>query len=129
MAKILVIEDDTNARNAISRTLKRNGFEVITAPDGRRGLKLIEEKELDLVLTDIFMPDMDGLETVRAIAKNKSDLPIIAMTGSIEKVFLAAALKFGAISGLSKPFTPDELLCKVNGALKMAKKKRPSISD
>jgi len=67
MAKILIIEDVEEARNSIRRTLEMDGYDVITAPDGKKGLDLIQENIPDLVITDIFMPEMEGLETIRRI--------------------------------------------------------------
>lgn len=87
MTKILIIEDDDAARHSIRRTLERNGYEVIVTPDGKIGLNMIEQQAPDAVLTDIFMPEMDGLEFIRKIMKSKPDMPVIAMTGSIETPF------------------------------------------
>lgn len=117
MTKILIIEDDDAARHSIRRTLERNGYEVIVTPDGKIGLNMIEQQAPDAVLTDIFMPEMDGLEFIRKIMKSKPDMPVIAMTGSIETPFLEAALQFGAVYGLYKPFKPEELLSTVQKVL------------
>ena len=117
MAKILVIEDVDDARNSIRRTLEMYGYDVITAPEGKKGLNLIQENTPDLVITDIFMPEMEGLETIRRIVKSKPNLPVIVMTGSIEPSFLEAGLEFGAVCGLYKPFTPEKLLSAVSKAL------------
>ena len=117
MAKILIIEDVEDARNSIRRTLEMSDYEVIVAPDGKKGLKLIHEQAPDLVITDIFMPEMDGLETIRRIVKSKSNLPVIVITGSIETPFLNAGLQFGAVCGLYKPFTPEQLLSAVHKTL------------
>ncbi len=117
MSKILIIEDVEEARNSIRRTLEMDGYDVITAPEGKKGLNLIQENILDLVITDIFMPEMEGLETIRRIIKSKPNLPVIVMTGAIELPFLEAGLHFGAISGLYKPFTPEKLLSAVTKAL------------
>lgn len=117
MTKILIIEDDDAARHSIRRTLERNGYEVIVTPDGQIALNVIEQQTPDAVLTDIFMPEMDGLEFIRKIMKSKPDMPVIAMTGSIETPFLEAALQFGAVYGLYKPFKPEELLSTVQKVL------------
>ncbi|MCH7679364.1 response regulator [candidate division KSB1 bacterium] len=117
MSKILIIEDVEEARNSIRRTLEMDGYDVITAPEGKKGLNLIQENILDLVITDIFMPEMEGLETIRRIVKSKPNLPVIVITGSIELSFLEVGLQFGAVSGLYKPFTPEKLLSAVTKAL------------
>ena len=117
MAKILIIEDVDEARNSIRRTLEMDGYDVITAPDGKKGLNLIQGDAPDLVITDILMPEMEGLETIQKIAKSKPNLPVIVMTGSIGTPYLQAGLHFGAVYGLYKPFTPEKLLSAVTKAL------------
>ncbi len=117
MAKILIIEDVDEARNSIRRTLEIEGYNVITAPDGKKGLNLIQADAPDLVITDILMPEMEGLETIQKIAKSKPNLPVIVMTGSIGTPYLQAGLHFGAVYGLYKPFTPEKLLSAVTKAL------------
>ena len=114
MAKILIIEDVDEARNSIRRTLEMDGYDVITAPDGKKGLNLIQGDAPDLVITDIYMPEMEGLETIQKIAKSKPNLPVIVITGS---PFMKVGLQFGAACGLCKPFTPEELLFAVTKVL------------
>jgi len=124
MPTILIIEDVAEARKAISRTLETNGYEVLTAPNGKLGLHVVQDVPVDLVLTDILMPEMEGLETIRAIVNLRPDLPIIAMTGSICEPFLEAAVAFGAVSGLTKPFSNDLLLRQIANALGNKLRKR-----
>ena len=85
---------------------------------------MIEQQAPDAVLTDIFMPEMDGLEFIRKIMKSKPDMPVVAMTGSIETCFLEAALQFGAVYGLYKPFKPEELLSTVQKVLSSTVKQK-----
>jgi len=117
MARVLVIDDQEAVRDGLRRTLEMHGYQVLTAPDGKRGLQQIEQQRPDLVLTDIFMPEMEGLETIKRISQLAPELPIIVMTGSTWTPFLKAGIKFGAVSGLYKPFTPEELLAAVRQAL------------
>lgn len=117
MAKILIVEDEDELRNAIRRTLEMNGYDVVTAGEGRQALKLIGEEQPDLVLTDIFMPGMEGLETIQRLAGAHPGLPIVVMTGSLDRLFLDLGLKFGAVHGLSKPFSTDELLIVIDKSL------------
>lgn len=115
--KILVIEDVQEARNSIRRTLEMNGYEVMTAPNGQIGLDLVQNDAPDLVITDIFMPEMEGLETIKRITKSNPNLPIIVMTGSVDDPFLNVGLQFGAVCGLYKPFTSEQLISAVSKAL------------
>jgi len=117
MATILVIDDVNDARATIREMLQRGGYEVIEASNGKEGLIMIDQHTPDVVVTDIFMPEMEGLETIQQIVKTRPHLPVIAFTASITKLYLQTALKFGAIAGLFKPFTQAELLSAVHKAL------------
>ena len=115
MARILAIDDDGAICATVGLILERANHQVVTAQDGRRGLKLLEADHFDLLLIDIFMPEMDGLETIRMVRKSKPDLPIIVMSGStIEGTkmpdYLSFATKLGAIESLRKPFRPAGLV-------------------
>lgn len=114
MAKVLVIDDIEFTRETIGKMLSRNGYEVIEASNGRDGIELFKQSSPDLVLTDILMPEMDGLETIQKLNQLSPELPIIAITGSADSPFLEIALKFGAVTGLFKPFKQAELLSEVN---------------
>ena len=117
MAKILIVEDEDELRNAIRRTLEVNGFEVEVAADGRKALSVIQKDTPDLVLTDIFMPGMEGLEMIRKLSTGHPGLPIVVMTGSLDRLFIELGLKFGAVYGLHKPFSTDELLLTIEQSL------------
>src|SRR5262245_3485049 len=112
MARILVIDDDEAIRSVLTVLLGNKNHEVVTAQNGRRGLEAVENSHFDLLITDIFMPEMDGLEAMRLVRMNKPDLPIIVMSGSGNRAapdFLAMATKLGAIESIPKPFRPAEL--------------------
>jgi len=122
MARILAIDDDGAICATVSLILERAGHQIVAAQDGRRGLKLLEANRFDLLLIDIFMPEMDGLETIRVLRKSKPDLPIIVMSGStIEGTkmpdYLSFATKLGAIESLRKPFKPAALVEMVDRCL------------
>lgn len=112
MPRILVIEDDPVMLEFMRIVLQETGYEVETAEGGVEGMKAIERTDLDLVVTDIYMPDMDGLEIVREIKARFPDLKTLAMTsgGSHDNVsVLIVAEVFGADASLKKPFSKDEL--------------------
>ena len=120
MARILVIDDDQAIRTTIRLLLEREGHDVELAEDGRKGLSRFESGQFDLLIVDIFMPGMDGLETVRNIHRLRPHVPVIVISGyafrsALETVpdFLSMAMKFGAISSLSKPFKPSDLISAV----------------
>ncbi len=116
MARILVIEDDKDNRQIIREILKAQDHEVMEAEDGHMGLSLQEEHGFDLVLTDILMPVMEGIETVRELTRQYPGLRIIAMS-AFRQGYLDAARKFGAMETLEKPFTPNEVVACVERCL------------
>lgn len=120
MARILVIDDDADVRRAIRRHLQSDGHEVVEAPDGKAGMRLFREHPTDLVVTDLFMPEQEGLETIRELRRSFKDLKILVVTGAAPGSaldFRAQATMLGAAATLGKPFTRDELLGAVNTLL------------
>jgi CheY-like chemotaxis protein len=120
MARIEVIDDDQAIRTTIKLLLEREGHDVVLAEDGRKGIEQFRTGQFDLLIVDIFMPGMDGLETIRSIHQIQPDIPIIVISGyafrtALESVpdFLNMAMKFGAVSSLQKPFRPSQLLSAV----------------
>lgn len=113
MARILLIDDETDFRKTVRRMLERAGHEVDEAESGRAGLARLDEAKYDLVLTDIIMPDMEGLETIQHVKQRDPNLPVIAMSGggrvSAMKP-LAVAKMLGATRLLDKPFARADLL-------------------
>lgn len=127
MQRILVIDDDGAVRAAVKTLLEHEGFEVVPAEDGRAGLESVESTRFDLVIVDIFMPGMDGLETITAFHRRVPLVPIIAMSGFMFRDsatpapdFLAMATKLGAASSLPKPFRSRDLLAAVYTCLHQA---------
>ncbi|MBN2010627.1 response regulator [candidate division KSB1 bacterium] len=117
MSRILVIDDIDEARNTVCKILTRNGFDVVEAYNGKEAIKLVKNNMPDLVITDILMPEMEGLETIQELMKLNRKLPIVAITGSTDSPYLQVALKLGATKGLYKPFNQADLLSAVNSAL------------
>lgn len=113
MAKILLIDDDPLVRHTITRILSRDGYEVVSARNGREGLAAFQNEQPALVITDILMPEQEGVETIRAIRQLSPDLPIIAISGGGRfsgADYLAIATAFGASRTIAKPFEADTLL-------------------
>ena len=117
--RILLLDDEPELRSALRDRLILEGYDVQTAPDGRRGLKLYQENPVDLVITDVLMPEMDGLEVIRVLCGIPAPPLIIAMSGggSRDLDFLVEATEFGATRTLSKPFRLDDLIILVNDLL------------
>lgn len=119
MARILVIDDERELRGVVVRFLVADGHEVVAAANGREGLQAVRREVPNLVLTDIIMPEQEGVETIIALRREFPDLPIIAMSGGSagSGSFLKAALRLGARRTLEKPFGRVELLTAVREAL------------
>jgi CheY-like chemotaxis protein len=130
MLRILVVDDDTAVRGAIKMVLEQDGHEVVLASNGRAGVSAVDEGRFDLVICDIFMPGMDGIETISAFHRLNPQMPVIAMSGFMFRDgqtpapdYLTLSTKLGAAYSLRKPFRPQELLkavreCAANGRLK-----------
>jgi len=118
MARILVIDDESDIRKFLEEILKSAGHEVILAADGREGMERHRTSPADLVITDLFMPNQEGLETIREFRTRFPEVAIIAMSGRAAAVtMLSVAQKFGAVGVLHKPFAADELIAAVAKAL------------
>lgn len=121
MARILVIDDDVMIQRMLHDTLQFLGHEVRQAFDGREGVRLCREEAPDLVLTDILMPNQDGLQTIRELRRERPDLQIIAMSGGSrmwpEIDALPFAAHFGAREVLYKPFGHEQLRTAINAAI------------
>jgi len=116
-ASILVVDDDPQVLDVFERSLSMAGYAVSTAETGRLAMASIQATEFDLILLDIVMPDMDGLEFLRNLLKQKSKLKIVAMSGMFHGQFLNAAKQLGAKAILPKPISTERLLKVVNETL------------
>lgn len=120
MARILIIDDLPLVRQTLSDMLTAEGHKVVEATNGRDGLAKMRQEPAELVITDIIMPEMEGVETVVALKKEYPSLRIIAMSGGGRGEnydFLNAAAKLGAAKTLRKPFSRQELLKAVGECL------------
>ena len=114
--KILVIDDDSGMRYTLARVLSTAGHDVITAEDGDRGMEAFRRLGPELVITDIFMPEQEGIETIRQIRRERPATKIMAISGSIggdRFDVLEIARLLGADDALQKPFEAAELLSRV----------------
>jgi CheY-like chemotaxis protein len=117
---ILVIEDQSELRGLVTATLEQAGYHVVTATTGRDANKAFAEAKIDLVLTDLLMPDRDGIEVIRDLRGSRPDLPIVAMSGGGRMpaaFYLKLARSLGAKAILEKPFSNQQLLLTIALAL------------
>ena len=117
MNSILIVDDEPNYLVILSELLRDEGFEVFTASGGAQGLALVQDVDLDMVITDMQMPGMDGLQLLQAIKKINKDLPVVMITAFAEVDKAVAAMQAGAFNYLSKPFSNDELIVTLNKAV------------
>ena len=113
----MVIDDDNGFREMVRVALTKAGYVVTEAGDGKIGLASYRQDPADLVLTDILMPNADGLETIRNLRRHDPQVKIIAMSGARTQSYLALASTFGAQRVLAKPFAFDVLLTAIREIL------------
>lgn len=121
MERILIIDDESPIRSMIRLILEREGYTVTEASDGAEGIRCFREKPADLVITDLIMPNKDGIGLILELKKEFSTAKIIAMSGgglNRPEGYLRGAKKLGAAYTLSKPINRQELLRAVKDALK-----------
>jgi DNA-binding response OmpR family regulator len=114
---ILLVEDDETVRLMMKRVLSARGFGIDEAPDGRQALARIREMPFDLVITDLVMPELEGLEVIRALRRESPSIAILAVSGAYGGAFLHAAELLGARAILAKPFNPEILVATVERLL------------
>ncbi len=118
--KIVVVEDETDIRELIAHNLNRDGYEVETVLDGEKAIQLIRDTLPDLILLDLMIPKLDGLEVCKVLKKDEatSQIPIIMVTAKGEESDIVLGLGLGADDYLSKPFSPKELLARIKAVLR-----------
>lgn len=115
--KVLVVDDENAIVDILKFNLEREGYSVVTAENGEEGLKIFRDTNPDLVLLDIMMPGIDGLQVCKTI-RNESSVPIIMLTARAEEVDKVLGLEFGADDYITKPFSVRELVARVKANLR-----------
>lgn len=108
--RVLVIDDNPDLCANLRAGLELEGYEVLTAPNGEQGLQELAREPVDAVVTDLFMPDKDGIETIVALRERFPELGIIAMSGRMGATYLPVAREIGAATVLNKPFALSDLV-------------------
>jgi two-component system alkaline phosphatase synthesis response regulator PhoP len=120
MTKILIIDDEPSIVNLVSAYLKPEGYEVFTAPDGPSGLKAAKAYKPDLIVLDIMLPGLDGIELLSRL-RRESDVYVILLTARTEETDKIVGLSVGADDYVTKPFSPRELVARIKAALRRLK--------
>ena len=130
--KVVVVEDEADIREVLEHNLTREGFQVYSAADGEKGLRLVKEKLPDLVLLDLMLPGLDGLDVCRKMKADPetSSIAIVMVTAKGEESDIVLGLGVGADDYVSKPFSPKELIARVKAVLRRGPlKERESSPD
>ncbi|WP_420451641.1 response regulator transcription factor [Ilumatobacter sp.] len=115
--KVLVVDDEPTVREVVAGYLRRDGHEVAEAADGTTALALLESEPPDLVVLDMMLPGVNGLDILRRV-RSTSDIPVIMLTARAEETDRVSGLELGADDYVVKPFSPRELAARVNGVLR-----------
>lgn len=116
--KVLAVDDDEAILTILFNVLTDAGYEVATARDGAQALRIAQTQSFDLLLTDLVMPDRDGIEVIQSIRKQQPNLRIIAISGAFEGNMLRVAKHLGAHATMPKPCSPRDLLAVIRNVLR-----------
>ncbi|MBO1002382.1 response regulator transcription factor [Pseudogracilibacillus auburnensis] len=129
--KILIAEDEKKIRSLLRLYLEQNEYTVITAKNGRVALERMKENTVDLIVLDILMPELSGLDVCKELRKNYKykDVPVIYLSSLNEKQSIISGLEIGGDDYMTKPFDPNELVARVNAILRRTKNNRGEKTD
>src|SRR5438093_2769229 len=119
--RILIVDDDPGQRSLLDSFLKSQGFETVVAPSGERALEALRSEDIAMMISDVRMPGISGLETLRRARKQRASLPILLVTAFADIREAVGAMRDGALNYLSKPIDLDELLASVRQATGMSR--------
>ena len=121
--KILVVEDEKSISKLIRYNLEKAGFETVAAKSGEEAIQILDKQEINLVILDIMLPDIDGLEVCRIVKQNKSlkNIPIVMLTAKAQEVDRVVGFELGADDYVTKPFSPRELVLRIKAIMKRGK--------
>jgi len=133
MAKLLIVDDEESILNVLSVVLKTENFEVVAESSGENAMKLVSEQDFDLMLSDIRMSPVNGMQLLKHSKEVKPDMPVIMLTAFSSMETAAEALKLGAFDYILKPFKVDELVQTIQKAIEYGSQaqetKPPSVTD
>lgn len=121
MSTVLIIEDEKELSNVLKAYLERGGYDVLTAERGDRGLTLWQERHPDIILLDLNLPGMDGIDIAREV-RQTDDTPLIMVTARVDEVDRLLGLELGADDYITKPFSPREVVARVKAVLRRTEK-------
>jgi DNA-binding response OmpR family regulator len=127
-AKVLIVDDEPFARQTIAEWLRRKNFHVFEAESGAQAMERIQNDNMDIVISDMVMPGMDGFQLLRKARAAKADVPFLMVTGYPSQAAAIKVMQEGASDYLAKPFTPEELMHRVSRTLQLRSLDQPLAS-
>jgi two-component system alkaline phosphatase synthesis response regulator PhoP len=127
--RILVVEDDPTLRQALTFNLTREGFEVTSAPDGEAALVAARGQRLDLIMLDLMLPAMSGLEVLRVLRREGVSTPVIILSAKGDEIDRVVGLKVGADDYVTKPFSRPELLARIEAVLRRGRRESTDAAE
>lgn len=120
MGKVLVVEDEPSIMTLLQYNLEKVGFDVITASDGIAGLEIARNEKLDIIILDLMLPGMDGIDLCKTLRQEKIKTPILMLTARDDELDKILGLELGADDYMTKPFSPREVIARVKAILRRA---------
>lgn len=129
MKKILIIEDESSIVKLLSYNIEQEGYETKTFMDGEEGFKRALDNDFDLILLDLMLPSMDGIEICRQLRREKVDTPIIMLTAKDSEIDKIIGLEIGADDYITKPFSPREVIARMKAIFRRYNKSQESTDE
>jgi two-component system phosphate regulon response regulator PhoB len=126
MERVLIVDDDPDIQRLVSYNLSQAGFDVVTAATGRKALETVQKNPPDLIILDLMLPDVDGMEVCRSLRQRESSkrIPIVMLTARSEEIDRVIGFELGADDYVMKPFSPRELVLRVKSIFRRTKEDR-----
>jgi len=118
-ASVLIVDDEPSVRQTLSEWMRKKNFHVFEAEGGRQAMEMIQRDDPDIVISDVVMPGMDGIQLLKEAKAVKADIPFLMISGYPSRSTAVDIMKYGASDYLPKPFTPEELVNRVNRTLRL----------
>ncbi|MBC1562909.1 response regulator transcription factor [Listeria booriae] len=127
MTKILVVDDESSIVTLLQFNIEKAGFDVVTAEDGRTGYELALTEKPDLIVLDLMLPEMDGIEVCKQLRQDKVETPILMLTAKDDELDKIIGLELGADDYLTKPFSPREVVARIKAILRRSAGKSAEV--
>ncbi|KGL45854.1 DNA-binding response regulator [Listeria sp. SHR_NRA_18] len=127
MTKILVVDDESSIVTLLQFNIEKAGFDVVTAEDGRTGYELALSEKPDLIVLDLMLPEMDGIEVCKQLRQDKVETPILMLTAKDDELDKIIGLELGADDYLTKPFSPREVVARIKAILRRSAGKATDV--